>query len=173
MGLFDFVNDIGKNLFGNEAEAPEKIKDYIEAENPGVTNLEVSVQDGVATLSGQAESAEAMEKAVLMAGNVKGISEVLTDNLTAPPATGQVEYYVIKSGDTLSGIAAKFYGKGSLYPRIFEANREVIKNPDLIYPGQKIRIPLDEWPAKPYEPVLPGKPGSPAGAACPKTARDH
>ena len=64
-------------------------------------------------------------------------------NLTAPVATEKVEYYVIKSGDTLSGIAAKYYGKGSLYPRIFEANREVIKNPDLIYPGQKIRIPLD------------------------------
>lgn len=47
--------------------------------------------------------------------------------------------------DTLSGIAAnaKYYGQGSLYPRLFEANREVIKDPDLIYPGQKIRIPLD------------------------------
>jgi nucleoid-associated protein YgaU len=143
MGLFDFVSDIGKKVFGKEAEASEKIKDYIEAENPGVTNLEVSVQDGVATLSGEAESAEAMEKAILMAGNIKGISEVRADNLKAPAATGKVEYYVIKSGDTLSGIAAKYYGKGSLYPRIFEANREVIKNPDLIYPGQKIRIPMD------------------------------
>ena len=94
------------------------------------------------TLGGVAESAEAMEKAVLMAGNIQGVNEVRIDNLTTPAATEKVEYYVIKSGDTLSGIAAKFYGNGSLYPRIFEANREVIKNPDLIYPGQKIRIPL-------------------------------
>ncbi len=143
MGLFDFVSDIGKKIFKSESEASDKIKDYIEAENPGVTNLEVSVQDGVATLGGEAASAEAMEKAVLMAGNIQGISEVRAENLTAPEATEKVEYYVIKSGDTLSGIAAKYYGKGSLYPRIFEANREVIKNPDLIYPGQKIRIPLD------------------------------
>jgi nucleoid-associated protein YgaU len=143
MGLFDFVSNIGKKIFGSEAEAPEKIKDYIEAENPGVKDLQVSVQDGVATLSGVAESAEAMEKAVLMAGNIKGISEVRADNLTAPAATEKVEYYVIKSGDTLSAIAAKYYGKGSLYPRIFEANREVIRDPDLIFPGQKIRIPLD------------------------------
>ena len=78
-----------------------------------------------------------------MAGNIQGVSEVRVDNLTTPAATEKVEYYVIKSGDTLSGIAAKYYGKGSLYPRIFEANREVIKDPDLIYPGQKIRIPLD------------------------------
>ncbi len=143
MGLFDFAKDIGKKIFGSEAEASEKIKDYIETENPGVKDLEVTVQDGVATLSGAAESAEAMEKAVLMAGNIQGVSEVRVDNLTTPAATEKVEYYVIKSGDTLSGIAAKYYGKGSLYPRIFEANREVIKDPDLIYPGQKIRIPLD------------------------------
>jgi nucleoid-associated protein YgaU len=143
MGLFDFVKDIGQKVFNTEAEAPEKVKDYIEAENPGVQDLEVSVQDGVASLSGTADSAQAMEKAVLMAGNIQGVTEVKADNLTAPAATEKVEYYVIKSGDTLSGVAAKFYGKGSLYPRIFEANREVIKNPDLIYPGQKIRIPLD------------------------------
>jgi nucleoid-associated protein YgaU len=53
-----------------------------------------------------------------------------------------VEYYIIKKGDTLSAIAKHFYGKANDYPRIFEANREVIKNPDLIVPGQKIRIPL-------------------------------
>jgi nucleoid-associated protein YgaU len=143
MGLVDFVKDIGKKVFTTEDEASDKVKDYIEAENPGVQDLEVSVQDGVAILSGAADSAQAMEKAALMAGNIQGISEVNVDDLTAPAATEKVEYYVIKSGDTLSGIAAKYYGKGSLYPRIFEANREVIKNPDLIYPGQKIRIPLD------------------------------
>jgi nucleoid-associated protein YgaU len=49
----------------------------------------------------------------------------------------------IVSGDTLSGIAEKFYGDAIQYPRLFDANREVIKDPDLIYPGQKIRVPLD------------------------------
>ena len=142
MGLFDFARNIGKKLFGSEDEAPEKIKEHIEEENPGVSNLEVTVQAGVATLTGEAESAEAMEKAVLMAGNVKGISEVRADGLTAPVAEVEVQYYEIQSGDTLSAIAAKFYGKASDYPLIFEANREVIKDPDLIYPGQKIRIPV-------------------------------
>ena len=141
--MLDFVKDIGKKVFATEDEASEKVKDYIESENPGIQDLEVSVQDGVATLSGVADSAQAMEKAALMAGNIQGIGEVNVDNLTAPAATEKVECYVIKSGDTLSGIAAKYYGKGSLHPRIFEANREVIKNPNQIYPGQKIRIPLD------------------------------
>ncbi len=143
MGLFDFARDIGKKLFGSEDEAPEKIKTHIEADNPGISNLQVMVQNGVATITGQAESAEAMEKAVLMAGNLKGISEVNAADLIAPPAATPVEYYEIQSGDSLSAIAKKYYGKGSEYPRIFEANREVIKDPDLIFPGQKIRIPKD------------------------------
>ena len=143
MGLFDFARNIGNKLFGSEDEAPEKIKGHIEEENPGVSNLEVSVKDGVATLNGQAESAEAMQKAVLMAGNVKGISEVHADGLTAPAPVQEVQYYEIQSGDSLSAIAKKYYGKASDYPRIFEANREVIKDPNLIYPGQKIRIPVE------------------------------
>lgn len=143
MGLFDFVSNMGKQIFGNNAEAADKIKYYLESENPGITDLDVSFRDGVVTLGGTAESAAAMEQAVLLAGNIQGVTEVRIDNLTTPVSTEKVEYYIIKSGDTLSGIAARYYGDGSQYPRIFEANREVIKNPDLIYPGQKIRIPMD------------------------------
>jgi nucleoid-associated protein YgaU len=143
MGFFAFAHNIGKKLFGSEEEAPEKIKSHIEEDNPGIKNLEISVKEGVVELSGEAESAEAVEKAVLMAGNVKGVREVRFDGLSAPPATEKVEYYEIVSGDTLSAIAKRYYGKASEYPRIFEANREIIKDPNLIFVGQKIRIPLD------------------------------
>jgi len=143
MGLLNFAKGIGKKLFNNEAEASDKIVSYIEEDNPGVNNLQVTVEDGVASVSGEAESAEALEKTVLMAGNVRGVSEVRSDDITAPAATEKVEYYEIVSGDTLSAVAKKFYGKSSAYIRIFEANREVIKDPDKIYVGQKIRIPLD------------------------------
>jgi nucleoid-associated protein YgaU len=143
MGVFSFVHNIGKKLFGSEEEAPEKIKAHIDEDNPGVKNLTIDVKDGVAMLTGEAESAEAAEKAALMAGNVKGIKEVRIDGMSAPPATQRVEYYEIVSGDTLSAIAKRYYGKASEYPRIFEANREVIKDPNLIFVGQKIRIPLD------------------------------
>ena len=142
MGLFDFVIDQGKKLFGAGDDPATKIKEAVEAANPGVQNLNVEFKDGQVSLSGQAASAEALEKAVLIAGNVQGVSGVSADQVQAPPQTGQIEYYVIQRGDTLSAIAKKFLGKASAYPKIFEANREVIKDPDLIYPGQKIRIPL-------------------------------
>jgi nucleoid-associated protein YgaU len=143
MGLFDFMKGVGKKVFANEAEAAEKIKAEIEKDNPGIQNLNVTYENGVVALSGEAATPEAMEKAVLMAGNVEGVSEVKTDQLAAPPQTAEVDFYVIQKGDTLSAIAKHAYGNANAYPRIFEANREVIKNPDLIFPGQKIRIPKD------------------------------
>jgi nucleoid-associated protein YgaU len=143
MGLFDFVKGIGKKIFSSDAEAAEKIKTEIESTNPGVNNLDVQYdpQSGTVALSGQATSAEAMQKAVLMAGNVQGVSQVEIAGLNHPEEQEQVEYYLIEPGDTLSKIAQRFYGNANKYPRIFEANREVIKDANLIFPGQKIRIP--------------------------------
>lgn len=142
MGLFDFVKNMGKKLFDRDDDAAAKIKAHIEQDNPGVEGLQVDFTDGVVSLSGEAQSAEALEKAVLMAGNVKGVENIEANGLNAPPAAGKVEYYTIVSGDTLSKLAKRFYGNARDYPRIFEANREVIKDPDLIYVGQKIRIPM-------------------------------
>jgi nucleoid-associated protein YgaU len=142
MGLFDFVINQGKKLFGKDDDPAEKIKQEIEASNPGIKNLNVEFKDGQVSLSGDAASAEAMEKAVLIAGNVQGVEKVSADQVHAPPQSGKVDYYVIQQGDTLSAVAKKFLGNANDYPKIFEANREVIKDPNLIYPGQKIRIPL-------------------------------
>lgn len=143
MGLFDFAKDIGNKIFGNEKEAPEKIKEHIEQDNPGINNLEIAVEDGVANIKGETDDPNAFEKVILMAGNIFGISEVRADEVVTPPQTVEVKYYEIVKGDNLWKIAQNFYGDGNQYQKIFEANREVIKDPDLIFPGQKIRIPMD------------------------------
>lgn len=143
MGLLDFVKNIGKKVFNREEDAADKIKKVIEDANLGIGNLGVKFVNGVVFLSGQAPSQEAMEKAVLLAGNIQGVESVNNEALKFPEVKDKVEYYIIQKGDTLSAIAKKYYGKASLYPRIFEANKEVIKDANLIYPGQKIRIPLD------------------------------
>jgi nucleoid-associated protein YgaU len=58
-----------------------------------------------------------------------------------PPDDPYAQYYVVRKGDTLSKIAEEFYGDKMLYPKIFEANRHLLENPDRIKPGQKLRIP--------------------------------
>lgn len=146
MGLFDFVGDIGRKLFNKEEDASQAVTEHLAQDNPGIENVQVTVENGVATLSGAASTAAAIEKAVLMAGNVAGIDTVNIDNVQL--ASGEKigsddEFYVIQKGDSLWKIAEKAYGNGAKYTAIFEANREVIKDADKIFPGQKIRIPKD------------------------------
>jgi nucleoid-associated protein YgaU len=59
----------------------------------------------------------------------------------AGDAYDATQWYEVKQGDTLSKIAKEIYGDPSLYPKIFEANKDRLKNPDLIQVGQKLRIP--------------------------------
>ena len=63
-----------------------------------------------------------------------------SDNSPEPKKTGKT-YEVVK-GDTLWLIAKKFYGSGSKYEKIFLANKDKIKNPNTIYPGQVLKIPV-------------------------------
>lgn len=64
------------------------------------------------------------------------------DKTNSPKPKKKPETYEVKSGDCLWIIAKKYYGDGSLYTKIFEANKDKISNPNLIYPGQKFIIPV-------------------------------
>jgi nucleoid-associated protein YgaU len=59
----------------------------------------------------------------------------------ASPATQE---YTVKGGDTLSRLAERFYNSGDKWGRIYDANKDTVKNPNYIYIGQKLIIPLDE-----------------------------
>jgi len=64
---------------------------------------------------------------------------------TAPSPTTQpsstTRTYVVEKGDSLSKIAKREYGDANKWRQIYEANRDIIKDPDLIYPGQTLRLP--------------------------------
>lgn len=149
MGLFDFAKDVGRQLFDTDAEAADNIKEHLEIRTSGISNIEVEYDDGVVTICGDCINQATKDNAVLMVGNIKGVEKVIADDLRVPPPAKEekpeekAEFYEIVSGDTLGKIAERYYGKASDYMRIFEANREIIEDPDRIYPGQKIRIPLD------------------------------
>ncbi|OQX88470.1 MAG: hypothetical protein B6D55_00070 [Candidatus Omnitrophica bacterium 4484_70.2] len=62
----------------------------------------------------------------------------------APPLKPLKEYklYTVEKNDTLQKISKKFYGTTKKWPLLYEENKDVIKNPDKIYPGLKIKIPI-------------------------------
>ncbi len=63
---------------------------------------------------------------------------------SSPAPTTKNKTYTVVKGDTLWAIAKKFYGNGSKYTIIFNANKDKIKNPNLIYVGQVLTIPADQ-----------------------------
>ncbi len=150
MGFFDFVSDAGKSILGKGDDA-QSIKEEIENsfESLPVDGLVVVVEGELVSLAGVAQDYPTREKAILIAGNVEGIAQVNADQLLTMEQISQENvreipeeiFYSIEKGDTLWAIATKFYDDGSKYTHIVDANLEVIKNADLIYPGQAIRIP--------------------------------
>ncbi|MBO4300438.1 MAG: peptidoglycan-binding protein LysM [Desulfovibrio sp.] len=143
MGLFTFIKEVGDKIFGTgEANAAELKKD-LDALGLDTKDLQVEIEGDQVVLKGSAKDQETLEKAVLQVGNKAGIAGVKTDEVTVTSPAGESDFYEVKKGDTLWKIAETHYGKGkgAKYTVIFEANRPMLKDPDKIYPGQKLRIP--------------------------------
>lgn len=145
MGLF------GKSFRQKVQEAVDRIN----SSGIGVRDLRAQIQGKVVTLEGLAESLEAKGRAMSefnrMVATENTINKIeVKTAVPSPPAAPPspapeparaFEIYEVKAGDTLSAIAQRFYGKASLYPKIFEANTDILTNPDLIKVGQKLKIP--------------------------------
>jgi len=129
----------------------EKVQDAVAAVNAlnlGVKNLRAAVDGKVVTLEGDAPSLDVKGRVVQefnarvnTENTINKIQVAAAAPATAAPVVEEEQTYVVVAGDTLSGIAKKYYGKASLYMKIFEANRDILNNPDLIKIGQKLRIP--------------------------------
>ena len=65
----------------------------------------------------------------------------INSSLQAPAEPEASKTYTVKSGDTLSKIAQQFYGSAAKYPKIFDANRDQLSNPDKIQVGMELKIP--------------------------------
>ena len=62
-------------------------------------------------------------------------------NVQSGGSSTAAKIYVVKSGDSLSKIAKAEYGNANAWNTIYEANRDILKDPDKIFPGQKLKIP--------------------------------
>lgn len=165
MGLFSFLKAAGAKLVGSKSvestpavaapdpnaamnalqDAADKNKaallaSQVVSHGIQVENLDIVVEDDKATVYGQVESTSAKEKVILIVGNTEGIATV-DDRISVINPEPEATFYEVKKGDSLSKIAQAHYGDMMKYPIIFEANKPMLTSPDLIYPGQVLRIP--------------------------------
>jgi nucleoid-associated protein YgaU len=118
----------------------QKYQDLINtAQKSGTANLQVREQNNVLYVDGQVPSDEVKQKLWDIYNRIDPDyrSGDLVMNLTVAGVGAETEYEVVK-GDNLSKIGKKF---GIAWKDIYEANRNVISNPDLIQPGWKLKIP--------------------------------
>jgi nucleoid-associated protein YgaU len=162
MGIFESIkNAFGKNEPAADVTmAPSKLLSEAGIDPSG---LKFGFGAGSITVSGKIGAESERNKILDVLGGIKGIVTV-QDNLVvaapppAPPAqqapqpsatppaeaaasAGGARTYTVASGDTLWRIAERMYGNGSHYMKIFEANTGLLKDPDHIFPGQKLVIP--------------------------------
>lgn len=150
MGLISFIKNAGDKLFKSEEkreqEKAELIANHIKKFGFDTSRITIKVDDDKVILTGNIDTIENKNKVIVTAGNVDGISSVddriVVDNPPVmPPPEPAKQFYTVKKGDYLSRISKEVYGDAKKYNIIFEANRPMLKNPDLIYPGQVLVIP--------------------------------
>lgn len=159
MGIFNFVREAGAKVgLGEspskaeaEAQKDEELRELREGNkllrfildmDLGVENPKVKYDDGVATVTGTAPSQKVKENVILAIGNCAGVEKV-DDRMEVVEPAPEATFYTVKKGDTLGAIAKEHLGSASRYPEIFEANQPLLKDPNLIYPGQVLRIPAE------------------------------
>jgi len=110
-------------------------------EKLNIQNGDVSETNGVLTVKGTA--ATQYEKNLLWdeikAAGGENPSDIVADIKVED--TSVFARHTVKSGETLGGIAKQYYGNASKYNTIFEANTNILKNPDVIHPDQELVIP--------------------------------
>lgn len=105
-----------------------------------VRDFKVVVEGEKVTAFGDVDTQADKEKVILALGNVEDVG-IVEDKMTVTTPEPEADFYEVKKGDNLSKIAKHYYGNPNKYPVIFEANKPMLKDPDLIYPGQVLRIP--------------------------------
>ncbi len=119
----------------------EKYQTLLELANSNGTTYELSEGDGVLHINATAPSAEA--KQALWDEYERLDPEFRSGDLIlsvtdSSAAGGGAHTYTVEAGDNLSKIGAKY---GITWKAIYDANRDIISNPDMIHPGQELKIP--------------------------------
>jgi LysM repeat protein len=154
MGLLSFFKGVGEKVFGKNEETPaatpgnsdpEPLKasallNHVKQLGLPFQTLTIKTKGDTVTIQGRVSRQEDAEKIALAVGNVEGVTSV-DNQLEVDSPEPDAKFHTVEEGDSLSAISKKVYGDPMKYGVIFEANKPMLKSPDLIYPGQVLRIP--------------------------------
>jgi nucleoid-associated protein YgaU len=151
MGIFDSIKQaFGRGETGaDDGAAPSRALREAGVDPEG---LSFALDGGSLTVSGRISRESHRQKILDVLSGLPGIRSVQDDlvvereNRPAGPSGPAADHdsprtYTVVSGDTLWKIAERVYGNGSHYAKIFEANREILEDPDRVMPGQRLVIP--------------------------------
>lgn len=151
MGLISFVKTAGEKTFGKseekkEQEKAELILAHLRKYGLNTSDIQVKMDGDKVTLMGSIDTQENKNKIIVAAGNIEGVSSVddwivVKQPSVVTPQAPEKQFYTVKKGDYLSKIAKAVYDNANKYSVIFEANKPMLKDPNLIYPGQVLIIP--------------------------------
>lgn len=163
MAIFNFVKQAGQMM----SEGVEKVADTAasvaesaaQAVSEGAVHAKIKaskinprdlalkkIDDETIKIYAVVDTVEEKEELILLVGNTPGVAKV-EDAVKVKPegaeevSTAAPKFYTVKEGDTLSAIAQAELGDGNRYMEIFNANTNILSNPDTIDVGQTLRIP--------------------------------
>jgi len=145
MAVIEFIRDAGENLIkrrkGSSGADTSAVVSRLSQLGLKIKDLEITIDGETAIVKGSAQSFGDREKALIVVGNIKGISNV--DDQLSPPSgpNGASYFHTVVRGETLADIAQQHYGDADMMDQILIANHPVITHPNALYPGQKLRIP--------------------------------
>jgi nucleoid-associated protein YgaU len=126
--LFLAISPVAAQENLTEEEARALIEDYTAREAAARADIDEMSPD-------LADCKAALKK---LQGELRKLETEVADLKAKQPAV-----YVVKPGDTLKKIAEEFYGDASKWMLIYKANKAIIKDPDVLYPGLELKIPVE------------------------------
>lgn len=164
MGIFDKLK---KAVGGGEPERDTTVAPSQLLRDAGIdpSGLKFGFGTGTISVSGTIADESERAKIIEVLSGIAGIDTVEDHMLVAKPmpepepepapepvsepeatteADAGARTYTVESGDSLWKIAEAMYGNGSKYTKIFDANRDILDDPDRIFPGQVLKIPEQE-----------------------------
>jgi nucleoid-associated protein YgaU len=171
MGLFDSIKNVFGGKPAPATDSTVSPSQMLRDAGIDPSGLQMSFAPGSITVSGEIAAEADRARILEVLRGAPGIDTVNDNMVVAAPAEpepepqaesgpkpaaaepsdttsdaggeSEVRTYTVQAGDTLWKIAEAMYGSGAKYMKIFEANSDILDNPDLIHPGQELKIPED------------------------------